>query len=402
MIGVLLGTFLCNMFLANISYSQAKLYQITFTKYFIFLTLSSYNQYVFGVSAVVLLLSYTFFKIWLRTFYLHDYRFSIESTAAMIIFWFFSIAFGVIGYFIFQTNPFALITISIFLCPALISAISFFSILLSYLLVHWRNNDFSFYYLSAKAYIMSKFNPELLHLDLQQISSLFIFYLCMISFGMITSYFFAPTTVGYTTATWIVIIWCGGLGIWEYIGCKHEWSPFCLINIILSLAGIIIWSCVYLLVSIEDPDDFKYYVLFAIFGLLAIGSLIFALICFVDSQYALRPIIYFLFVLAFASGITASIFLWIKWLSIIFIASLTILAYFIYLYITYKRNKYLNSFYQASVYIILGAIGFTSIITSALYSNTAMFLVSFGILLGSIACILLYLYFQKVINGLNL
>jgi hypothetical protein len=216
-----------------------------------------------------------------------------------------------------------------------------------------------------------------------------------------TSYFFTPTAVGYTTATWILIIWCGGLGIWEYIGRKHEWSPFCLVNFILSLAGIIIWSCVYLLVSIEDPENFKYYVLFTIFALLSIGSLIFALICFVDSQYTLRPIIYFLFVLAFASGIAASILLWIQWLSIIFITSLAILAYFIYVYIAYKKNKYLNIFYKASIYLILGAIGLTSIITSALYSNTAMFLMSFGLLLGSIACMLLYIYFEKVIAKLK-
>lgn len=202
--------------------------------------------------------------------------------------------------------------------------------------------------------------------------------------------------LGYTAAAWIVIVWCGGLGVWEYIGRKHEWSPFCLANVALSLSGVVAWSCVYLLAGHEDPDDTKYYVLFGIFGSLAIGSLIFALICFVDSQYTLRPMLYFLFILSFASGIIAAVLLWVKWLSVLFVIALTFFAYFVYVYIIYKKNKRLNATYKGSIYAALAIIGVAAILVSALYSDTAMFLTSFGVLLGTIAGMLLYLYVEKV------
>ena len=92
----------------------------------VFIIFSSYNQYVFGVASVLILFSYIFFRLWFRAFFLHKYKFSIEGIASIFSFWCLSILFGVTGYYIFKTNPTILITTAVFICPTLVSGISFF------------------------------------------------------------------------------------------------------------------------------------------------------------------------------------------------------------------------------------------------------------------------------------
>jgi len=123
--------FLADMFAANAGYPQAQLYQITFEKYFSCeykIMNSNYNQYVFGISAVVILLAYLFFRVWYRHFYLNHHRFTWKGILAIIAFWILTSGFGIIAYYQFQTNPTILISTAISICPFLVSSIAFFSI----------------------------------------------------------------------------------------------------------------------------------------------------------------------------------------------------------------------------------------------------------------------------------
>ena len=63
---------------------------------------------------------------------------------------------------------------------------------------------------------------ETKYIDVQQILAQIIFYISIVAYGVVTSFVYDPSVVGYTISLWFVIIWRTGLGIWEYIGRKYE------------------------------------------------------------------------------------------------------------------------------------------------------------------------------------
>lgn len=374
------------MFAASMEYGQAMLLQITFTKYFA-PNPSSYNQYIFGISAVVVLISYLFFRIWYRHFCLSSCRITVKGVVFLAVFWVFSAAFGVAGYYQFKTNPAILATTSVALCPVLVSAITFFSMLLVYSLAHWRVNDFSFHKQEEGG------NKTI---DIQQCTGLAVLYISLALYGLATTLFYNPGVVGYTVAAWLLIVWCGGLAVWEYIGKRYEWGVYSVLNVVQSLGLVAAWSVVYLEVSYADSKEVQNYVLFWILAALSLGSLIFALICFIDTQYTLKPTIYILFALSFICAVIAFAFLWFQWISIIFICFIVILSYFIFLYILYKRNNHLHFVFKLSIWVIIVLAIAGVIVLSALTSSTAVLLVAFGLLLGAASGILAYLYVERV------
>ena len=200
----------------------------------------------------------------------------------------------------------------------------------------------------------------------------------------------------------MLIIWCGSLAIWEYIGKRYEWGIFALLNILQSLIYIAVWSAIYLYVNYKGNKIVQDYVLFWISAALSLGCLIFALTCFIDTQYTLKPIIYILFAFSFICAIISFIFMWFQWISITFICFIIILSYLILMYIIYKRNNGLYFTLKLSIWVIIILAIIGVIIISALVSSTAILLVAFGLLLGISSGVLMYLYIEKVCSMLIL
>ncbi len=84
----------------------------------------------------------------------------------------------------------------------------------------WRENDFEF--LTRRPGLCCPSSVDESRVDIQQIFALVVLYCSAGAYAAITTIFFDPEIVGYTIAMWLLVGWSAGLGIWEYIGRKHE------------------------------------------------------------------------------------------------------------------------------------------------------------------------------------